>query len=95
MAECDETHRYWTTFESLPVDQGGAGRHKCAGCAYMKGFVDGLARKEQLSLDLDSLPDSQAGSVRHRSPHAAYARGYYDGVHKSYQERSSEGSLTS
>ncbi len=55
------------------------------GCAYEKGFKDGLDRKENLDLGLDDLPVSQAGSVRHRSPHAAYARGYYDGVHKSYE----------
>jgi len=85
MAECDKDHRFWLTFESLPVDQGGAGRHKCAGCAYERGRRDGLERKEVLELRLDELPDSQAGSVRHRSPHAAYARGYYDGVVKSYE----------
>jgi hypothetical protein len=83
--ECEKDHRYWTTFESLPYDQGGAGRHRCAGCAYGRGYADGLARKEKLDINLDGLPESQAGSVRHRSPHAAYARGYYDGVHKSYE----------
>jgi hypothetical protein len=85
MTECLDDHRYWTTFESLPQDQGGVGRHRCAGCAYKKGFEDGLARKEKMDLALDSLPESQAGSVRHRSPHAGYAKGYYDGVHKSYE----------
>ena len=84
-AECDKDHRYWTTFESLPHDQGGAGRHRCAGCAYERGYTDGLARREKLDINLDALPESQAGSVRHRSPHAGYARGYYDGVHKSYE----------
>lgn len=83
--ECQDEHRYWTTFESLPHDQGGVGRHRCAGCAYEKGVQDGMARKEVLELNLDDLPESQAGSVRHRSPHAAYARGYYDGVHRSYE----------
>jgi len=85
MDECQQDHRYWTTFESLPVDQGGVGRHRCAGCAYDKGLTDGLARKERLDLALDSLPESQAGSVRHRSPHAAYASGYLDGVRRSYE----------
>ena len=85
MTECTKDHRHWKTFESLPHDQGGAGRHRCAGCAYERGVADGLARKEALDLALDSLPESQAGSVRHRSPHAAYARGYYDGIHKSYE----------
>lgn len=49
------------TFESLPNDQGGHGRHKCAGCAYEKGFQDGFNRRESMELNLDSLPNSQAG----------------------------------
>jgi len=81
---CNHDHRHLPDFESLPIDQGGAGRHKCAGCAYDKGFQDGLARKELINLDLENLPESQAGTVRHKSPHAAYAKGYQDGVSKSY-----------
>ena len=27
-------NRYDARFENLPEDQGGAGRHRCAGCAY-------------------------------------------------------------
>jgi len=57
-----------------------------AGCAFEKGFQDGLNRKESMNLELDSLPDSQAGVVRHKSPHAAYALGYFNGVHKSYSK---------
>lgn len=83
--ECNNDHRYDNKFNSLPHDQGGIGRHKCAGCAYEKGFQDGLLRKEQLDINLDELPFSQAGTVRHKSPHAAYAKGYYDGVSQSYQ----------
>lgn len=78
--QCAKSHRYAAQFENLPVDQGGSGRHRCAGCAYDRGFVDGQARKESLEMDLDSLPESQAGSVRHKSLHAAYAKGYLDGV---------------
>ena len=85
MSECEDDHRYWGTFESLPHDQGGHGRHRCAGCAYEAGIRDGLRRAETIELSLDDLPDSQAGSVRHRSPHAAHALGYYDGVRKSYE----------
>jgi hypothetical protein len=85
MPYCDKDHRYSPEFESLRQDQGGAGRHRCVGCAYERGLQDGMARREKLDLDLDSLPESQAGTVRHRSPHAAYARGYYDGVSKSYE----------
>lgn len=84
MSECEDEHRYREMFAGLPHDQGRAGRHACAGCAYELGFGDGLARREELTLGLDELPRSQAGTVRHRSPHAAYAKGYYDGVSKSY-----------
>ena len=83
--ECQNDHRHWEIFSSLPDDQGRAGRHKCAGCAYEKGFQAGLTRAESLNIDLDNLPNSQAGYVRHKSPHAAYAQGYLDGVRKSYE----------
>lgn len=81
---CNKGHRYFEIFRDFPIDQGGFGRHKCAGCSYEKGLQDGIDRKENLSIDLNSLPVSQAGNVRHKSPHAAYAKGYYDGVVKSY-----------
>lgn len=81
---CDNNHRYDQKFNSLPDDQGGAGRHRYAGCAYDAGYQAGLQRSENLILDLDELPESQAGTVRHKSPHAAYAQGYYDGVVDSY-----------
>jgi hypothetical protein len=80
MSICHKSHRYAAGFASLPEDQGGIGRHKCAGCAYEQGYQDGFHRKEQLDLVLESLPDSQAGTVRHRSPHAAYELGYQDGT---------------
>jgi hypothetical protein len=82
---CKKEHRYWDFFEHFPIDQGGYGRHKCAGCAYENGFLDGTNRRDQLNVDLDNLPLSQAGTVRHKSPHAAYAKGYYDGIVKSYE----------
>ena len=81
---CQKEHRYDPQHNDLPEDQGGYGRHRCAGCAYEKGYQNGRQRKEQLSLDLDSLPESQAGTVRHKSPHAAYAAGYLKGVKDSY-----------
>lgn len=84
MTVCKKIHRYSASFEALPIDQGGAGRHRCAGCAYERGYAAGLRRDENMSLDLDSLPESQAGVVRHKSPHAAYAEGYLDGVRASY-----------
>lgn len=82
--ECQNAHRHDPRFTTLPHDQGGAGRHKCCGCAYERGYNDGLNRREQINIDLDSLPESQAGTVRHKSPHAAYAQGYYDGITQSY-----------
>lgn len=82
---CNKQHRYNPIFETLPDDQGGSGRHRCAGCAYEHGYQDGLNRKETLNLELDSLPLSQAGTVRHKSPHAAYALGYLEGVRASYE----------
>lgn len=83
--ECRADHRYEEVFRMLPHDQGGAGRHKCAGCAYDRGFRDGQVRKEAIQLGLESLPTSQAGTVRHKSPHAAWALGYMHGVSESYE----------
>ena len=67
---------------SLPTDQGGVGRHKCAACAYEAGYQAGYNLDGSLSIDnvLGNLEESQAGAQRHKSPHAAYALGYYDGV---------------
>lgn len=85
MTICNGQHRHDPFFETLPEDQGGAGRHKCCGCAYQRGYDAGLVRSENLNLDIDTLPDSQAGTVRHKSPHAAFALGYQDGVAQSYR----------
>ena len=67
---------------TLPTDQGGIGRHKCAACAYEAGFQAGYDLNGNLNIDdvLDNLEESQAGAQRHKSPHAAYALGYYDGI---------------
>jgi len=86
MKICQKEHRHWLSFQSLPIDQGGHGRHRCAGCAYERGYQAGLNRDEDLSLDLDSLDESQASIVRHKSPHAAFAQGYQDGIHASYRD---------
>jgi len=77
---CKQDHRYTESFKALPDDQGGVGRHKCAGCAYDIGFKAGEKKDSTVSIDLDSLPDSQAGTVRHKSPYAAFDQGYLDGV---------------
>lgn len=85
MTICQKRHRYDVPeFEQLPADQGGDGRHRCAGCAFDLGVEHGRKREPSIAVDFDSLPDSQAGSVRHRSPHAAYALGYLKGVFASY-----------
>ena len=71
---------------TLPVDQGGRGRHKCAACAYEKGKELGLNLVEHIDIGLiiDSLEESQAQNQRHKSPHAAFAKGYLDGVNEAY-----------
>lgn len=86
MPICNSSHRNWPFLESLPKDQGGHGRHKCAGCAYEQGYQAGLERLEELVMNIDDLPDSQAGAIRHKSPHAAFALGYHDGVVESYRQ---------
>lgn len=75
--------------ESLPLDQGGKGRHKCAACAYESGFRVGYQLQEEIDITnvLDSLEESQAQGQRHKSPHAAFAQGYLDGVNKYYSEK--------
>ena len=62
---------------TLPTDQGGKGRHKCAACAYELGFNAGYCLEETVRIGdvLNSLEESQAGAQRHKSPHAAYALG--------------------
>ena len=80
---CNKDHsKIQSIMESLPTDQGGVGRHKCAACAYEAGFAAGYALNGSLSIDsvLAKLPESQAKAQRHKSPHAAYALGYYRGV---------------
>lgn len=74
---------------TLPTDQGGKGRHKCAACAYELGFTAGYNLDEKINLGglLESLEESQAQAQRHKSPHAAYAKGYLDGVNKYYTEK--------
>lgn len=86
MIICKDEHRDWPIFDTLPRDQGGHGRHRCAGCAYERGYQAGLQRSEDLKLDIESLPVSQASVVRHKSPHAAFAMGYMDGVKQSYNQ---------
>lgn len=80
---CSKNHSNLETIMlSLPTDQGGVGRHKCAACAYEAGYKAGYNLDGTLSIDnvLMNLEESQAGAQRHKSPHAAFALGYYNGV---------------
>ena len=81
---CQKEHRYEEVFKNLPDDQGGTGRHKCAGCAYEIGYKAGRILEDNITLNLNNLDESQAGAVRHKSPHAAFAQGYLDGVNNYY-----------
>jgi len=80
---CTKDHsKIQSIMATLPTDQGGVGRHKCAACAYEAGYEAGYKLNGKLSIDevLAKLDESQAGAQRHKSPHAAYALGYYNGV---------------
>jgi len=80
MPICKRSHRYWAVLDELPDDQGGDGRHRCAGCAYELGLAAGRAGGAVLEFDPASLDFSQAGTARHKSPTAAWALGYVHGV---------------
>lgn len=84
---CSKIHsNIQTIMARLPLDQGGRGRHKCAACAYERGFELGKRLEEHFDIghEIDNLDDSQAQNQRHKSPHAAFAKGYYDGVFEAY-----------
>ena len=66
---------------SLPDDQSGSGRHKCAGCAYELGFHDGFNNNPKKT-NFDALPESQAGTGRHKDVTEAYLAGYREGSNK-------------
>lgn len=83
---CQKDHRRNNEFALLPNDQGGDGRHKCAGCAYEAGLETGRWLQTFLNINFDDLDESQAGTVRHKSPHAAFALGYLRGVFEHYNE---------
>ncbi len=80
---CKKDHKNLSDImNSIPTDQGGIERHKCAACAYEKGLEAGLSLKKKLDINsvLNDLDDSQAGAQRHKNAHAAFALGYYKGV---------------
>lgn len=67
---------------SLPINQGGVGRHKCAACAYEAGL--NLGRNRTLVFNIENiianLDYSQRGPHRHVDPVEAFALGYYHGI---------------
>ena len=89
MSNCKKNHSDISAImDKLPIEQGGAGRHKCAACAYEQGLSDGYSRTLKIDINdiLENLPTSQASSQRHKSAHLAYIQGYNDGLQKSYQD---------
>lgn len=87
---CTKNHsKIQDIMKSLPTDQGGEGRHKCAACAYEKGYEDGRILESNIDINqiLNNLDESQAQNQRHKSPHAAYALGYYNGVKDYYNKK--------
>ena len=78
--KCTKSHRYAELFKQLEDSQAEEGRHKCAGCAYEIGFMDGLNNKDYRYGEIVSeLPESQAGTVRHKDTQQAYDIGYEEG----------------
>lgn len=75
---CTNQHRYLPELEHLPESQSGAGRHKCAGCAYELGYNDAFKERGH-NFNPETLNESQAGTGRHKDVHAAYELGYSTG----------------
>ena len=79
---CEKQHRYANILNNLPDSQSSdEGRHLCAGCAYEKGYSDGLNNQKCKLAELN-LPYSQAGTGRHKSAQAAYDLGWQEGNQK-------------
>lgn len=75
---CKEVHSdIQELLAMLPHSQGGPGRHKCAGCAFEKGYEDGIKGvKRDVDAVLVSLPEGQARNQRHKSCESAYEKGF-------------------
>lgn len=67
--------------KNLTTAQSGAGRHKCAGCAYEQGYQDGFKQLKNININetLKNLNESQAGPQRHKNAKEAYELGYQKG----------------
>ena len=75
---CNKEHRYLPELHNLPENQGGPGRHKCAGCAYERGYDDAINGHGRY-LNMATLDESQSGTGRHIDPQAVYDLGYSNG----------------
>lgn len=75
---CKLTHRYFDKFDFLDEDQSSPPRHKCCGCAYEQGLIDGHSGRV-MSPQVELWPKSQAGTVRHKNAIQAYELGYEKG----------------
>lgn len=79
MTICDKNHRYAEILRDVEYSQSYEdGRHRCAGCAYEIGILDGLNNIKRNIEEL-ALPYSQAGTGRHKSPVHAYELGWIEG----------------
>ena len=92
MGFCSKKHNdplFLSIMPSLNPDQGGTGRHICPGCAYERGYQDGLQKKPQIDQKtLQKLPESQkVANGRHKSAWEAYLKGYQAGLQKFYADR--------
>lgn len=79
---CQKQHRFLNEFKQLSDSQDDqkSARHKCAGCAFLRGLQDALGGV-QMATSLDNnIPDSQAGTVRHKDAYEAYKQGYQEGM---------------
>ena len=79
---CQKRHRFLNEFKQLSDSQDDqkSARHKCAGCAFLKGLQEALSGV-QMAASLDAgIPDSQAGTVRHKDAYEAYKQGYQEGM---------------
>ncbi len=78
-AICKLNHRYHPKFDTLQEDQSNPPRHKCCGCAYEQGLLDGHNNRP-INPDIDAWPRSQAGAVRHKDALEAYYLGHAKGL---------------
>lgn len=78
MAICEFDHRHLPKFNGLPDDQSMGARHKCCGCAYEQGLLDGH-RGNPANPNPANWLESQAGDQRHKSANDAYQLGYNAG----------------